>query len=118
MHYVHQDGPAVFKFAARKMAELAVKVLEQNGFTSEDVNLFVPHQANLRIIKAAVERLNASMDRVIVNIDEFGNTTDGTIPIALQSALNQGRLKKGDLVLMASMGAGFTSGAVLLRWGY
>jgi 3-oxoacyl-[acyl-carrier-protein] synthase III len=118
MHYVHQDGAAVFKFAARKMAELGSKVLERNGLTSNDVNLFVPHQANLRIIKAAAERLNAPMDRVIVNIDEFGNTTDATLPIALKSAVTQGRLRKGDLVLIASMGAGFTSGAALLRWGF
>lgn len=118
MHFVHQDGAAVFKFATKKMAELAEKVLERNNFTGQDVNLFVPHQANLRIIKAAVERLGAPMDRVIINIDEFGNTTDATLPLALQSALERGRLKKGDLVLMASMGAGFTAGAALFRWGY
>lgn len=118
MHTVHQDGAAVFKFATRKMAELAERVLKRNGYTSDDVKLFVPHQANLRIIKAAAERLKAPMDRVMVNIDEFGNTTDATLPIALQSAIDQGRLKKGDLVLIASMGAGFTSGAVLVRWGF
>ncbi|MBX9723470.1 MAG: ketoacyl-ACP synthase III [Candidatus Obscuribacterales bacterium] len=118
LHFVHQDGPAVFKFATRKMAELAVKVLERNGLRGEDVDLFVPHQANLRIIQSAVERLKAPMEKVIVNIDEFGNTTAGTLPIALNSAIEQGRLKKGDLVLMASMGAGFTAGAAIFRWGY
>lgn len=117
-HYVHQDGAAVFKFATRKMAELAERVLQRNDLTGQDVDLFVPHQANLRIIKSAVERLKAPMEKVIVNIDEFGNTTAGTIPLAMKSALEQGRLKKGDLVLIASMGAGFTSGAALLRWGF
>ncbi|MBX9687543.1 MAG: ketoacyl-ACP synthase III [Candidatus Obscuribacterales bacterium] len=118
LHYVKQDGAAVFKFATRKMAELCVKLLERNGLKGTDIDLFVPHQANLRIIQAAVERMGAPMDRVIVNLDEYGNTTAGTLPLALHSALEQGRLKKGDLVLMASMGAGFTAGAALFRWGY
>jgi len=118
MHFVHQDGPSVFKFATRKMAEICVRLLERNGLTGDDVDLFVPHQANLRIIQAVVERMNLDMDRVIVNIDEYGNTTAATLPLALQSARDQGRLKKGDLVLMGTMGAGFTSGAALMRWGY
>jgi 3-oxoacyl-[acyl-carrier-protein] synthase-3 len=116
MHYVHQDGQAVFKYAVRKMAEASVNVLERNGYKGDDVALFVPHQANKRIIMSAADRLGLREDRVIINIDEFGNTTAGTIPLALESARQQGRLKKGDLVLIASVGAGFTVGAALLRW--
>jgi 3-oxoacyl-[acyl-carrier-protein] synthase III len=116
MHYVHQDGQQVFKYAVRKMAEASVNVLERNGYTGDDVALFVPHQANKRIIMSAADRLGLREDRVIINIDEFGNTTAGTIPLALESARQQGRLKKGDLVLIASVGAGFTVGAALLRW--
>lgn len=118
MHYVHQDGQAVFKFATRKMAELCVRLLDRHGLTGQDIDLFIPHQANLRIISAAAERLQMSMDKVIVNIDEYGNTTAGTIPLAMHTALEQGRLKKGDLVLLASMGAGFSAGATLMRWAY
>jgi 3-oxoacyl-[acyl-carrier-protein] synthase-3 len=118
MHYVHQDGQAVFKYAVRKMAEVSEKVLARNGFKGSDVDLFVPHQANRRIIMSTAERLNMPAERVIINIDEFGNTTAGTIPLALDSARQQGRLKKGDLVLIASVGAGFTVGATLLRWAY
>ncbi len=116
MHYVHQDGAAVFKYAVRKMAESSEKLLQRNGFKGSDVDLFVPHQANKRIITSAADRLGLSEDRIIINIDEFGNTTAGTIPLALESARQQGRLKKGDLVLMAAVGAGFTVGASLLRW--
>jgi 3-oxoacyl-[acyl-carrier-protein] synthase-3 len=116
MHYVHQDGQQVFKYAVRKMAEASVNVLERNGYKGDDVALFVPHQANKRIIMSAADRLGLREDRVIINIDEFGNTTAGTIPLALESARQQGRLKKGDLVLIASVGAGFTVGAALLRW--
>lgn len=116
MHYVHQDGAAVFKYAVRKMAESSEKLLQRNGFKGSDVDLFVPHQANKRIITSAADRLGLSEDRIIINIDEFGNTTAGTIPLALESARQQGRLKKGDLVLMTAVGAGFTVGASLLRW--
>ncbi|HKF23795.1 MAG TPA: beta-ketoacyl-ACP synthase III [Candidatus Angelobacter sp.] len=116
MHYVHQDGQAVFKYAVRKMAEASVSLLERNGLKGSDVALFVPHQANRRIIMAAADRLGLKEDRVIINIDEYGNTTAGTIPLALQTAREQGRLKKGDLVLIAAVGAGFTTGAALFRW--
>jgi len=116
MHYVHQDGQAVFKYAVRKMAEASETVLTRNGFKGSDVALFVPHQANKRIIMSAADRLGLKEDRIIINIDEFGNTTAGTIPLALESARHQGRLKKGDLVLIAAVGAGFTVGATLLRW--
>ncbi len=116
MHFVHQDGQQVFKYAVRKMAEASERVLERNGFKGTDVDLFVPHQANKRIIMSAADRLGMKEDKIIINIDMFGNTTAGTIPLALDSARQQGRLKKGDLVLIASVGAGFTVGAALLRW--
>jgi 3-oxoacyl-[acyl-carrier-protein] synthase-3 len=118
MHYVHQDGQAVFKYAVRKMAEASLAVLERNGFKGSDVALMVPHQANRRIIMSAADRLGLKEDRIIINIDEFGNTTAATIPLALESARQQGRLKKGDLVLAVTVGAGFTVGATLFRWAY
>jgi 3-oxoacyl-[acyl-carrier-protein] synthase-3 len=117
MHFVHQDGQAVFKYAVRKMAESAETLLKRNGLTGHDVDLFVPHQANRRIIMSAAERLGMPEEKVVINIGEYGNTTAATIPLALHTAREQGRLKKGDLVLMASVGAGFTVGATLLRWG-
>ena len=116
MHYVHQDGAAVYKFAVRKMAEAAETVLERNGLTGKDLALFIPHQANKRIILSTAERLGLPEERVIINIDRYGNTTAGTIPLAMQTAIDEGRLKKGDLVLLASVGAGFTVGATLLQW--
>ena len=116
MHYIYQDGPAVFKFAVRKMAETTVKVLERNGVTGADLGCFIPHQANKRIITATAERLGMDPERVIINIEKYGNTSSGTIPLAMQTALDQGKLKKGDLVLLGAMGAGFTVGAALLRW--
>lgn len=116
MHFVHQDGQAVFKYAVRKMAEASEKLLERNGFKGSDLALFVPHQANKRIIMSAADRLGLPEDKIIINIGEYGNTTAGTIPLAMETARQQGRLKKGDLVLIASVGAGFTVGATLLRW--
>ena len=118
MHYVHQDGQAVYKFAVRKMAEAAEIVLTRNGVTGKDLACFIPHQANKRIILSTAERLGMPEDSVIINIDRFGNTTAATIPIAMQTALDDKRLKKGDLVLLASVGAGFTVGATLLRWEF
>lgn len=118
MHYVKQDGQVVFKFATRKIAEICERLLERNGLTGDDIDVFIPHQANLRIIKSAVERLGVDMNKCIVNIDEYGNTTAGTIPLAMETALKQGRLKKGDWVLLAAVGAGLASGATLLRWAY
>jgi len=118
MHFVHQDGQAVFKYAVRKMAELCEKLLERNGFKGKDIDVFVPHQANLRIINATGERLGLRADATIINIDRYGNTTAATIPLAMQTAIDQGKLNKGSLVLLASVGAGFTSGATLLRWAY
>jgi 3-oxoacyl-[acyl-carrier-protein] synthase III len=116
MHVVHQDGSQVFKYAVRRMAELAGCLLERNGFTSEDLALVVPHQANLRIIRAMQERLGVDDSKVMVNIDKYGNTTGGTIPLGLRDAVEQGRLRKGDLVLLAAVGAGYTTGGLLMRW--
>ena len=118
MHYVHQEGQQVFKYAVRRMAELACQLLERNGFSSRDLALVVPHQANLRIIRAMQERLGVDDSKILVNIDRFGNTTAATIPLGLMDAVEQGRLRKGDLVLLIAVGAGYTTGAVLLRWAY
>ncbi len=118
MHYVHQEGQSVFKYAVRRMSELAVNVLDRNGLTSKDLALVVPHQANLRIIRAMQERLGVDDSKVIVNIDRFANTTAGTIPLGLMDAVAQKRLRKGDLILLISVGAGYTTGAVLMRWAY
>jgi len=118
MHFVHQDGQAVFKYAVKKMAELCEKILERNGLKGSDIKAFIPHQANKRIITATAERLDMPIESVIINIDRFGNTTAATIPLAMQTAREEGKLKKGDLVLLASVGAGFTVGAALLRWAY
>ena len=118
MHYVHQDGQAVFKYAVRKMAELCEEILRRNGLQGKDVDVFIPHQANKRIITATADRLKMHPESVILNIDRYGNTTAATIPLAMQTALDEGKLKKGSLVLLASVGAGFTAGATLLRWAY
>jgi len=116
LHYVKQEGATVFKFAVKNTEEIARRVLERNGLQPSQLDLFVSHQANRRIIEAAAERLGLGPDKVIINLEMYGNTTAGTIPLALADARRQGRLKKGDLVLLASVGAGFTVGAVLLRW--
>src|SRR5580704_10195385 len=116
MHVVHQDGSQVFKYAVRRMAELAADLLERNGFKGDDLALVVPHQANLRMIRAMQERLGVPDSKVMVNIDGYGNTTAGTIPLGMWDAIAQGKLKKGDLVLLAAVGAGYTTGGVLLRW--
>jgi 3-oxoacyl-[acyl-carrier-protein] synthase-3 len=118
MHVVHQDGKQVFKYAVRRMSEVACQLLERNGFSSRDLALVVPHQANLRIIQAMKERLGLPDSKVMVNIERFGNTTGGTIPLGLRDAVEQGRLHKGDLVLLMAVGAGFTTGGMLLRWAY
>jgi 3-oxoacyl-[acyl-carrier-protein] synthase-3 len=116
MHYIYQDGPVVYKFAVRKMAEVTAKVLERNGVTGADLGCFIPHQANKRIITATADRLGMDPERVIINIEKYGNTSAATIPLAMETAIEQGKLKKGDLVLLAAAGAGFTVGAALLRW--
>jgi 3-oxoacyl-[acyl-carrier-protein] synthase-3 len=116
LHYVKQDGQAVFKFAVRKTEEICARIMQRNNVTADDIDLFVSHQANRRIIMSAAERLGLPQEKVVINIEKFGNTTAGTIPLALTDAVAQGRLKKGNLVLLASVGAGFTVGSVLLRW--
>jgi len=116
MHYVKQEGATVFKFAVKNTEEIARRLLDRNGIDTSQLDLFVSHQANRRIIEAAAERLGLGPDKVIINLEMYGNTTAGTIPLALADARRQGRLEKGDLVLLCSVGAGFTVGAVLLRW--
>jgi 3-oxoacyl-[acyl-carrier-protein] synthase-3 len=117
-HFVHQEGGQVFKYASRKMFEVCRDLLARNNFSVDDVGIMIPHQANKRIIRAAGERLGIPEERVMVNIDRYGNTTAGTLPLATRDAITQGRLKKGDLVLFAVVGAGYTVGASLWRWAY
>jgi 3-oxoacyl-[acyl-carrier-protein] synthase III len=116
MHYVKQDGQAVFKFAVRKTEEISRRLLERNGLDGSEIDLFVSHQANRRIITAAAERLGMPESKVVINLERFGNTTAATIPLALADAVADKRLRRGHLVLLASVGAGFTVGSVLLRW--
>ena len=117
LHYVKQDGATVFKFAVRNTEEAARRILDRNGVKPCEIDLFVSHQANRRIILSATEKLGIPQDKVVINIERFGNTTAGTIPLALNDAVEQKRLKRGDLLLLASVGAGFTVGTVLMRWG-
>ena len=116
LHYVHQDGQQVFKYAVRTMYDICHTILVKNGLTADDVGAFIPHQANKRIILATADRLGIPLERVIINIGEYGNTTAATIPLAARDAVNGGRLKKGDLVLFAAVGAGYTAGVNLWRW--
>jgi 3-oxoacyl-[acyl-carrier-protein] synthase-3 len=115
-HFVHQDGGSVYKVAVRKMAELSERVLKNNDLQGSDIDTFIPHQANRRIIEATADRLGMDLARVVINIDRYGNTTAATIPLAMDTALAEGTLKKGNLVLLASFGGGYTIGATLLRW--
>lgn len=118
MHFVKQDGGQVFKYAVRKMEELCTRLLDQHHLKPSDVKLLIPHQANRRIILGVAERLGMNLEHVVINIDRFGNTTGATIPLATRDAVESGKLKKGDLVLFAAVGAGFTAGVNLWRWGY
>ncbi len=118
LHYVKQEGSQVFKYAVRKMYECSRDLLERHGLSAKDVKLLIPHQANRRIITAAAERLGLDCDQVIIDIDKYGNTTAATIPLATRDAIEQGRLKKGDAVIFAAVGAGFTVGVNLWRWAY
>lgn len=118
LHYVHQEGQQVFKYAVRKMYEACKALLDRNGLTSEDIAVLIPHQANGRIITATAERLSLPPEKVVINIDRYGNTTAATIPLATRDAIQHGRLRKGDLVLFAAVGAGYTVGAGLWRWAY
>ncbi len=117
LHYVKQDGATVFKFAVRNTEEAARRILDRNGIKPCEIDLFVSHQANRRIIMSATDKLGIPSEKVVINIERFGNTTAGTIPLALNDAVQDKRLKKGDLLLLASVGAGFTVGTVLMRWG-
>jgi 3-oxoacyl-[acyl-carrier-protein] synthase-3 len=117
-HFVKQDGPQVFKYAVRKMFECSRDLLAKHGLTGKDVKVMIPHQANRRIITAAAERLGMTEDQVIINIEQYGNTTSGTIPLATRDAITSGKLKKGDIVIFATVGAGFTVGINLWRWAY
>jgi 3-oxoacyl-[acyl-carrier-protein] synthase-3 len=116
MHFVHQDGRQVFKYAVRQTQELVTALLERNGLRPSDIDLLVCHQANARIIESMREKLGLPEDKVIKNIDRYGNTTAATIPLALWDAQQQGLLEAGDVVVMASVGAGYTSGCALIRW--
>jgi len=118
LHYVKQDGSQVFKYAVRKMYEVSRELLTRNGLTVDDVAVMIPHQANRRIITATAERLGMPPEKVLINIDRYGNTTAGTIPLATRDAIAQGRLKKGQIVLFAAVGAGYTVGATLWRWAF
>jgi 3-oxoacyl-[acyl-carrier-protein] synthase-3 len=116
LHYVKQEGQTVFKFAVTKTGEMCERLLRRNGLTAQDIDLFVSHQANRRIITSAAERLGLPADKVVINIERFGNTTAATIPLALNDAMCERRIRRGDRVLLASVGAGFTVGAMLMRW--
>ena len=118
MHYVHQEGQPVFKYAVRKMGEVSRGTLERNHLQGKDVDLFIAHQANLRIINATADKLGLDENKVVKNIHKYGNTTAATIPLAIGDAIDDGRLKKGNIVLFAAVGAGFTVGSVLVRWAY
>ncbi len=118
LHYVHQDGQAVFKYAVRKMYEACRELLARNNMSGKDIGCLICHQANRRIIQATADRLGMPPEKVIINIDRYGNTTSATLPLATRDALTEGRLKKGDLVVYAAVGAGFTAGASLWRWAY
>ena len=117
MHYVYQDGKTVFKFAVKNMADVSKQILDKNKLIGSDIKLFIPHQANKRIIDAAAKRCGIKDEQVLVNINKYGNTTAGTIPIALNEAVESGRLVEGDLLLLAAFGGGFTWGGMLIRWG-
>jgi len=115
-HYIHMNGREVFKFAVRVMGEAAEEVLALAGLSKSDLDFFIPHQANIRIVKAAARRLGLPMEKVLVNVDRYGNTSTASIPLALEEALQSGRIKKGDNVVMVGFGAGLTWGAVAIKW--
>jgi len=117
LHFVHMDGNEVFKFAVRVMGEAATKSLEDAGLSASDIDWLIPHQANMRIIQSAAKRLKMPMEKVIVNLDKYGNTSSASIPLALDEAVKDGRIKPGDTVLMAGFGTGLTWGSVVFRWG-
>jgi len=115
-HFVYQDGKTVFKFAVKGMADVSAQIMERNQLTADDIAWLVPHQANLRIIDATAERMGLGKEKVMINIDHFGNTTNGTLPLCLWEWEN--KLKKGDNLVLAAFGGGFTWGAIYLKWAY
>lgn len=115
-HYIHMAGNDVFKFAVRIMPEAALEALERAGLSASDVDLFIPHQANVRIIDAAAKRLGIDSEKVFVNVDRYGNTSAASIPIALNEALDSGIIDKGDVIVLVGFGAGLTWGAAVLEW--
>jgi len=118
LHYIYQDGKAVFKVAVKGMADISYEIMERNGLKSEDVSYLVPHQANLRIISATAQRMGVSEDKVMINIDKYGNTTAATIPLCLTEYYRAGKVKKGDNLILAAFGAGYTWGSIYLTWGF
>ena len=116
MHYIYQDGRTVFKFAVTGMADITEEIVKKNNIDSKDIKLFIPHQANLRIIEAAARRIKLPPEKVLINIDKYGNTTAATIPLGLSEAYYDGQLSKGDIIIFAAFGAGFTWGSMLIRW--
>jgi 3-oxoacyl-[acyl-carrier-protein] synthase-3 len=116
MHYVKQEGKQVFKFAVTNMAEVSAEIMEKNRLTAEDIAWLVPHQANLRIIDATADRMGITKDKVMINIQKYGNTTAGTLPLCLWDY--EAQLKKGDNIILSAFGGGFTWGAVYLKWAY
>ena len=115
-HFLYQEGKTVFKFAVNGMADVSTKIMEKNGLTAKDIKLLIPHQANLRIIDAVTNKMGLNKEQVIINIDKYGNTTAGTIPIAMSEAYEKKMMGKGDWVLLSTFGAGFTWGSLLLKW--
>lgn len=118
MHYVYQDGKTVFKEAVKSMADVSYEIMTKNNITSDQVSYLVPHQANMRIITACAERMGISMDKVMLNIHKYGNTTSGTIPICISEYWQEGKVKKGDYLILSSFGAGYTWGSILLKWAF
>jgi 3-oxoacyl-[acyl-carrier-protein] synthase-3 len=118
LHYIYQDGKAVFKVAVKGMADISYEIMQRNGLKAEDVSYLVPHQANLRIIAATAQRMGVSEDKVMINIDRYGNTTAATIPLCLTEYYRAGKIKKGDNLVLAAFGAGYTWGALYLTWGF
>lgn len=118
MHFVYQDGKTVFKDAVKGMADISYDIMIKNNLKSEQISYLVPHQANKRIINACAERMGVSMDKVMVNIHKYGNTTSATIPTCVSEYWHDGKIKKGDYLILASFGAGYTWGSILLRWGF
>lgn len=118
MHYIYQDGQVVFKEAVKGMADVSVEIMKKNNLKSEDISYLVPHQANLRILTACASRMGLSQDKVMVNIHKYGNTTAATIPLCLSEYWADGKIKKGDNLVLSSFGAGYTWGSVLVRWAY